>query len=155
MSATGLEVFDRTIQLTNIWLDDIMRELGWTDRQKAFHALRIVLQTLRDRLPVNDASHFAAQLPMLIRGLFFEGWHPAKTPVKERTRDEFLMHITDSFLFTIDADSRQIAAAVLKVVARHVSAGEVQKVGHLLPEEVRELWPVAPPAGTAKQTCPS
>jgi uncharacterized protein (DUF2267 family) len=141
MSATGLEVFDRTIQLTNIWLDDILRETGWTDRQKAFHALRAVLHTLRDRLPVNDAAHLSAQLPMLIRGLFFEGWHPSKTPVKERSRDEFLMHITDSFLFTVDADSRQIATAVLKVLARHVSAGEGEKICHVLPEGVRELWP--------------
>jgi uncharacterized protein (DUF2267 family) len=86
MSATGLDVFDRTLQATNIWLDDIMQELGWSDRHRAYHALRAVLHALRDRLPVDDAAHFAAQLPMLIRGLFYEGWRPAAVPVNERRR---------------------------------------------------------------------
>jgi uncharacterized protein (DUF2267 family) len=79
----------------------------------------------------------------MIRGLFFEGWQPARSPVKERSRDEFLMHITDAFLFTIDADSRQIAGTVLEVLAKHVSQGEAEKVRNILPEEVRELWPVS------------
>lgn len=34
MSATGLEVFDKTIQTTNIWLGEIERELA-PDRQRA------------------------------------------------------------------------------------------------------------------------
>ena len=150
MSQTGLEVFDRTIQTTNIWLDDLMHELGWSDRHQAFHALRVVLHTLRDRLPVNNSAHLAAQLPMLIRGLFFENWEPAKTTVKERSRDEFLMHITDSFVFTIDADSRQIANAVFRVLSKHISEGEIEKIRHALPKTVRDLWPIDPSTGAVR-----
>lgn len=84
MSATGLEVFDRTLQATNIWLDEVMQEADWADRHKAYSALRVVLHALRDRLPVDEASHLSAQLPMLLRGVFFEGWHPAGTPVRLR-----------------------------------------------------------------------
>jgi hypothetical protein len=32
VSATGLDVFDKTLQTTNIWLDEVMAELG-PDRQ--------------------------------------------------------------------------------------------------------------------------
>ena len=32
MSATGLDVFDKTLQTTNIWLDEVMSVLG-PDRQ--------------------------------------------------------------------------------------------------------------------------
>lgn len=141
MSATGLEVFDRTLQATNIWLDDILQELDWSDRQKAYHALRVVLHTLRDRLPVDDAAHFAAQLPMLVRGMYYEGWRPAVVPVNERSRDEFLAHITDAFLFDVYADSKEIVTAVLSVIARHVSEGEIHKVQSVLPESIRRLWP--------------
>lgn len=141
MSATGLEVFDRTLQLTNVWLDDIMREMGWTDRHKAYHALRVVLHTLRERLPPAETARLSAQLPMLIRGMFFEGWRPGHVPVAEYSRDEFLMHITDSFVFDMEADSRQIATAVLRVLARHISSGEAEKIRFLLPESCRELWP--------------
>ena len=141
MNATGLEVFDKTVQLTNVWLDDILREMGWTDRHKAWHALRAVLHTLRDRLPAPATARLSAQLPLMIRGMFFEGWRPGHVPVAEYSRDEFLMHITDSFLFDMEADSRQITMAVLRVLARHISAGEAEKIRHTLPEGCRELCP--------------
>jgi uncharacterized protein (DUF2267 family) len=140
MSATGLEVFDSTVQITNVWLDEIMNEMGWSDRHKAYTALRAVLHILRDRLPIDNAAHLSAQLPMLVRGIFFEGWRPAHAPLKERSREEFLMHIGDAFLRDVEADSRQIAGAVLKTLSKHLTAGEVEKVRQCLPSAVRELW---------------
>lgn len=142
MSATGIKAFDTTLQTTNIWLDDVMRELRWEgDRQKAYHALRAVLHALRDRLPVENAAHFASQLPMLVRGFYYEGWVPAKTPVKEHTADQFLVHVTEAFLFDVNAHSEEIAQAVFRVLSQHVTAGEIEKVKHVLPAGIRELWP--------------
>ena len=141
MSATGLDVFDRTLQISNIWLDDVMEGMFWSDRHKAYHAMRAVLHALRDRLPVNENAHLAAQFPMLIRGMFFEGWHPAKTPVKERSRDEFLVHVSEAFLFDTEAEAGQIATAVFAVLSEHISEGEVEKIKKVLPEGIRELWP--------------
>src|SRR6266568_3524840 len=75
MSATGLEVFDKTLQTTNIWLDEIMAKLG-PDRRIAWHALGAVLHALRDRLQIGLAVHLGAQLPLLVRGLYYDQWHP-------------------------------------------------------------------------------
>jgi uncharacterized protein (DUF2267 family) len=141
MAATGLDTFDSTLQTTHIWLGELMQALGWEDRHKAYHALSAVLHALRDRLPVNETAHLGAQLPMLIRGLYYEGWHPANKPLKERTRDQFLAHITEAFVFDVEADSEQIARAVLEVVARHVSPGEIEDVKQTLPAPIRKLWP--------------
>jgi uncharacterized protein (DUF2267 family) len=140
MSALGLEVFDRTVQTSTIWVDDVMSELLWDDRHKALHALRAVLHALRDRLPVNATANLAAQLPILIRGLYFEGWQPENVPVNERTRDEFLAHVTEAFLFDCDADSAQIATCVLAVLSRHISEGEIEKIKKALPAGIRQLW---------------
>lgn len=141
MSATGLKVFDSTIQTTHIWLDDVMRELAWTDRHKAYHALRSVLQTLRDRLSVNEAAQLSAQLPLLIRGVFFDGWHPGETPRKERHWDEFVAHVSESFALDTEADPAQITRAVLKVLCRHISQGETESLKRILPAQIRELLP--------------
>lgn len=141
MSTTGVKAFDTTIQVTNTWLAEIGLELNWDDRQKSYHALRAVLHALRDRLPVNSATHLAAQLPMLVRGFYFEGWHPAGTPVREHTQDEFLVHVTEAFLFDVNAHAKEIALAVFKVMSRHITAGEVTKVKEALPKGIRELWP--------------
>ena len=47
--------------------------LGTDDRQDAYRAVRGVLHTLRDRLPVEESAQLAAQLPTLLRGVFYEG----------------------------------------------------------------------------------
>src|SRR5262245_28249278 len=93
MSTTGLEVFDTTVHKTNQWLKEIMEELGTEDRKKAYVALRATLQALRDRLTVEAAAELGAQLPMLIRGVYFEGWSPKVNPVRARHREDFLLMV--------------------------------------------------------------
>ena len=61
MSANGLDAFDKTIQTTNIWLNEIMEQIG-PDRQVAWKALSTVLHKLRDRLPIGLAAHLGAAL---------------------------------------------------------------------------------------------
>lgn len=140
MSTTGLASIDRTIQTTNIWLNEIMKDLRWEDRGRAEHALAAVLHSLRDHLPVNEAAQLAAQLPLLIRGIYFEGWKPNATPVKERHWDQFVSHVSERFALIPDIDPARIIQAVLGVLSRHVSHGEIEQVKRCLPEEVRRHW---------------
>jgi len=139
MSDTGITAFDRTIHTTNIWLHDLMDRLGWPDKHRAYHALRAVLHTLRDRLPVTGAAALAAQLPLLVRGIFYEGWHPADKPIKERKKEEFLAHIAEAFRDD-PVDPETVARAVFGVMSKHISSGEKVHVEQLLPVEIRSLW---------------
>jgi uncharacterized protein (DUF2267 family) len=97
MSAIGLEVFDSSIQKTNVWINDLMKVLGWHDRHDAYLALRATLHALRDRLTVDEVAHLGAQLPMLIRGLYYGGWDPSHKPLRERHKKQFLAHIEQGF----------------------------------------------------------
>jgi uncharacterized protein (DUF2267 family) len=141
MSQTCQVPFHTTLQTTNIWLNEIVERLGWGDRARAYHALRAVLHALRDRLSVEQAASLAAQLPMLVRGFYYEGWHPHGKPLKERRREEFLAHVADAFREDPTLDAEEITRAVLAVVARHISAAEVETIKHTLPPEIRWLWP--------------
>src|SRR4030088_2161001 len=125
MSTTGLEVFDRTIHKTNIWLKDLMGMLECLDRHVAYVALRATLHALRDRLTIDEVAEFAAQLPMLIRGFYYEGWDPTGKPLKERHKKEFLARI-DLELRPYEVDPEQVARAVFLVVANRISEGEIK-----------------------------
>lgn len=141
MSQTGLAAFDSTIQTTNVWIREVTQRMAWTDHHRAYRALRAVLHALRDRLTVEQAAALAAQLPMLVRGFYYEGWHPAGTPIKERKKEQFLGHVREAFREDPHFDAEQATRAVLSVVAKHVTEGEVSTIRHLLPSELRELWP--------------
>jgi uncharacterized protein (DUF2267 family) len=142
MSNAVLEVFDASLQKTQVWLNDLMGELGWeTKPQKACLALRTALHALRDRLTVEEAVHLGAQLPILIRGVYYEGWKLTGKPVKERHKSEFLDHIAAVFRDDETVDPEKVMRAVLRVLARHISMGETENVKHLLPKTLQELWP--------------
>ena len=141
MSLTTIGPIEKAVHTTNIWLKELMEELGWEDRQRAYHALGAVLHALRDRLTVAEAADLGAQLPMLIRGLYYEGWNPSGKPVKERNREEFLAHIAAAFPGHAEIYPEGIAWAVFTVLRRHVSAGEIGDVKHVLPARIRSLWP--------------
>jgi uncharacterized protein (DUF2267 family) len=143
MSITGVEAFDSTLHLTNTWLNEVMKGLAWTDRHRAYAALRATLHALRDRLSPDEAAHLGAQLPMLVRGFYFEGWHPAGKPRKERHKDDFLAHIDVAFRNDPDVDAEAVARAVFAVIGKHVSPGEVRDIVGSLPAEIRALWPEA------------
>jgi len=141
MTATGLDVFDRTVQKTNTWLNELMQELGLQDKHKAYLAMRATLHALRDRLTVDEVAQLAAQLPMLMRGFYYEGWDPSDKPLRERHKAQFLARMEQQFRGEDRIDTERVARAVFTVLANRVSAGEIADVKNVVPAELRELWP--------------
>jgi uncharacterized protein (DUF2267 family) len=141
MSSTGPEVFDKTVQKTNSWLHDLTQVLQWSDKHKVYMALRTTLNALRDRLTVEEVAHLGAQLPMLIRGFYYEGWDPTDKPLKERHKEQFLARIEQAFKGDDSIDPEVVARGVFFVLAHRVTEGEIEDVTHVLPAEIRDLWP--------------
>ncbi|WP_163264036.1 DUF2267 domain-containing protein [Chelativorans alearense] len=140
MTATGLEVFDKTVQTTNIWLNEIMDDHG-DDRHVAWHILGAVLKALRDRLPADLSAHLGAELPILVRGLYYDQYQPSQQPRITRTLDEFLEHVQEGLKDTRPVNPADATRTVFRVVAHHVDLGQSAKVREALPKEVQALWP--------------
>lgn len=140
MSMTGLPVFDETVHATNTWLHEITSRLGWDSRQKGYRLLRLCLHALRDRLPVTEAAQFSAQLPILLRGVFYEGWRPAAPPEQARTLDAFLAGLRAAFSDDPDFDAEAAFREAIAVMRLHVSAGEIEDMRRAMPGEIKRLW---------------
>ena len=138
MSATGLEVFDKSIQTTNIWLNEIMEDMG-PDRQLAWHLLGAVLRTMRDRLPSDLAAHLGAQLPLVVRGAYYDQYEPSASPEKLRTLEAFLGKIADELKFSRPVDTQEALQVVCGVLAKHVDGGQIAKVWEVLPQDIRQV----------------
>lgn len=140
MATQTVPVFKSTLKKTEDWLDEIMELLDWDDRRQAYRALRVVLHLVRDRLTVEEATDLAAQFPMLIRGMFFDSWNPHKPAVRVKTAQQFVDSVNKHFDQSLWVESQDITRAVLKVVQRHVSKGEIDDVIFSLPLKLLELW---------------
>lgn len=138
MSATGLDVFDKTLQTTNTWLNEITEQIG-PDRQIAWKVLSVVLHKLRDRLPLGLAVHLGAELPILIRGVYYDQFEPAKLPT-DWNLDAFVAE-TERWLSDVRPINPQDAIrAVMKVLSHYVPPGQIDKVRGALPADIREFW---------------
>lgn len=135
------EVFGTTLEKTNRWVNEISDLLHWDDHHKAYHGLRAVLHVLRDRLPVAEAAHLGAQLPMLVRGFYYDNWKPTATPIKIKTAQEFYDAVRGNFSADRNVNPMRLTEAVLRVLAANTSSGELEKVLGIFPLELRALWP--------------
>lgn len=139
MSDTGLDIFDKTLQSTHIWLDDL-KEVHRQDKQSAWHLLTATLRTLRDQLPPDLVAHFGAQLPMLLRGAYYEQYDPANHPNPRRDRASFVNRVEETPTAT-GTVTEEAVSSVLRVVNQRVDSGMVEKVRNALPDDIRALWP--------------
>ena len=139
MSATGVTTLDHTVQETIVWLKAVEEELQLDNRQQAYNALRAVLHALRDRVPPEIAIKLGAQLPILLRGIYYENWHAAGTPTKERHARDFADHVGTELSQQFPIDPLTVVRGVFEVLWEKLDSGEFDKVMHHLPAALREL----------------
>jgi len=138
-TTTHIPGLDHSVERTNVWLAELAAELGSDDRHEAYRVLRGFLHTLRDRLTVEEAAELSAQLPIIVRGIFFQDWRPHRTPARYHDRDEFLARFADAAGLEGESTVSYAAEAALRIFRKHVSDGEVTDILAVLPEDLREL----------------
>jgi len=121
------------------WVNELAKGLDWNE-QSAFRLLKSVLHALRDWLTPEEMADLSAQLPTLIRGIYFEGWNPTE-PAWERKKRDFVIRVRDSFGYEPEIDIDNAIRAVFKLLDRHISHGEIVQVRNSMKKSLRQLWP--------------
>ena len=141
MSTVGLESIDHTVQLTNSWLKRLVDEHHFADRHQAYNALRAVIQALRDQLTTEQALHLSAQFPILVRGIYVEGWHIDPDKKAAGNVEEFALEVTRRLPSQFSRDGKLTAEAVFDLLWKELDPGLVAKLLDELPAQLRSLWP--------------
>lgn len=137
--ATGVRTFDHSLDTTRQWLTAVQERMSLGDQQQAFVVMRAVLHALRDRLTVAEAAQFAAELPMLLQGVYYHQWTPRDKPEKIRSRQEFLDKVSEMLMGRYDPE--ESARAVFAVLDEKMPGGELDNVKAVLSAAIREIWP--------------
>jgi uncharacterized protein (DUF2267 family) len=142
MVATGFSSFDTMVDKANRLLKEIEQAFGWPKdrRNQSYAALRGVLHALRDRLSVDESAQLGAQLPTLIRGVYYDGWKPAETPVK-MSREEFFARVREEFPYAVEGGTEELVHTVLEVLKGHVSEGEWGALKARMPKSLATVLP--------------
>lgn len=128
--------FERTVHNSYEWLDSVAAHIGG-ERRDAYHALHAVLGALRDRLPIDVAADLSAQMPLLVRGVFFDGHEAANAPVRTAGADDFVAAVRSALAPAPRIDAREAIDAVLEALTKNIDRRVVDEIGLLLPAQFR------------------
>jgi len=134
-----VDVLETSLQKTYQILGEIEEDLSWQGRRhQSYQALREVLHTLRDRLPVDVSTHFAAQLTLVLKGVYYDGWRPSNVPIK-MDRQEFIDHVAKKLMLDTEDGYEKIIKTVIGRVFSSIDPQEMQKIIDALPGELARL----------------
>lgn len=140
----------RATQQTQEWLKELATHEPLETEDQAYSYLRAVLHAIRDRLTVTEASHLAQQLPMVVRGFYYEGWRPSLAPYSIETKDDFLRQVESSLGGTTsgggEVDLHAGTMAVLAFLTEQLQEGTLRHVKQQLPDELVQMFHEAVPA---------
>lgn len=135
------------LESVNRFIDEVAREIGpANDRARAWRVLRAVLHTLRERLTIEESFDLIAQFPMLIKGLYVDGWNPRVQEKKLKSIDDFVTRVlelgapTSATDFGTGVHAIGIIEAVFLVIQRQISLGEARDIESSLPKKLKDLW---------------
>jgi uncharacterized protein (DUF2267 family) len=129
-----------TLQETQEWLKQVRDYADLPDEEHAYSVLRAVLHQLRDRLTLQEAFDLAAQLPILVRGIYFEAYQPAQQHEKIRDKQLFLNGVAARLQpHRIPPDGA--VRAVFATLACRCDPGEIADVIDQLPSDLKAFWP--------------
>jgi uncharacterized protein (DUF2267 family) len=138
MSVASADAVVRSVHKTNEWLNGIRDELGQDDREEAWRILKADLQVLRDQLTIDEAAQLAAQLPLVLRGAFYEGFDPGRQQ-KVRHREEFIALFAERANLSDSTDAERALGAAASALSSHVTPGELDDLIAQLPSDLRSV----------------
>lgn len=135
------------VEEANVFFKKVAAELG--NPEDTAHAARVTtafFHALRERITPEQSMHIISQLPMILKGIYVDGWKMTREPNDSKTMREFLDEVREHSLrsagrdFGNDQQARENLSAVLRVLKNYVSEGEMNDIRAQLPQPLAEMF---------------
>lgn len=135
------------VEDVNLFLRQVAQELGEPDNMD--HAARVtvgVLHALRVNISVEESMHLISQLPLILKGVYVDGWNISREMSQSNSLEEFLDDVRMQVLPTSERDfgdneqASKNVRAVLRVMRNYVSEGEMRHIKQQLPKPIAALF---------------
>jgi len=133
--------FDDAVRASDKWLDDLKHRLRWEHSDRVYLALLATLHALRDHLPTDEVARLGAALPPLLRGFYFEGWHPRGRSGGKINREAFFSRIHEGVHRDPGIDTDQVSHAVFALLGERLSSSDLEEIKAATPAPLHGLWP--------------
>lgn len=137
----GLRDFESALAASEKWVEDLRSRLGWEHAEYADLALRGTLHALRDDLPTDEAIRLGSALPALLRGFYYEGWHPRHRPIGQKSRETFFSRVHDGVHRDPGIDPERVSHAVFALLAERLPSADLEEIKAATPASLHGLWP--------------
>lgn len=114
-------------------------ELG-LDKEPSERAIVAVMCALEALLPFDEIKDLRRQLPSSLHDVLGRCDHASPERPHGRTREELVRLVSDELKLEPTRAEEQIRA-VFRVLAQTVSRDGIKHVTHMLPAQVRAMWP--------------
>lgn len=138
--------FEKYVEDGNRFLKQLAKALETpNDRDHAARICVAVLHAIRDRVTPEESSHLIAQLPMMLKAVYVDGWDMSRERADAKTLEEFLEEIREHAPLTAardfgnDQQARDNVKAFFGVLKQYVDQGEMRDLCAQLPQGVKEL----------------
>jgi uncharacterized protein (DUF2267 family) len=132
-----LKGVQKSYEHVNEWVNNLMKRFEFRDNNEAFAMLKATLWALRDRVPNEEAIQLGAQLPVLLRGYYYEDWK--HDPHRGEHADNFYTKIQNHLKGYENLEVEKATPIVLKFIFEKISQGEAQDVKDNLPKDLQQM----------------
>lgn len=141
-----INAFNKHLEEANRFVKDLAMQLGNPENtDQAIRVLRAVFIALRRRIPTDESMHVVSQLPMILKGMYVDGWDLHEPLSDAQSWDDFLFELRNNTArnadidFVNDEDAKQKVSAVFTALKQYISEGELDHVRSSLPKEIAEV----------------
>lgn len=141
MGVKAIHNFEHAVHSANEWLKELASQPEIQSEEQAYTVLRVVLHALRDRLRLDEVVAVSAQLPMLIRGFYFEGWKPQlEVPRSLESPEDFLDDLAGRLIRLAEVEAEDALYLVYALLAQKLTEGDLRHVENAIPLDLVNRW---------------